>query len=134
MRRVILAATAFSLATAADAATLVIRATGVQSADGTLYVGICDRSFEEATCPYRNRAKARAGTVEFRVPNVKPGSYAIAIFHDLNGNTKLDRSLIGLPSEPYGFSNDVGRRGIPSFEGALVPVKEPSTSVTVTIR
>ena len=134
MKRVLLATAVFGLATAAEAATLVIRATGVQSSDGTLYVGICDRSFEEATCPYRDRAKARAGTVEFRVPNVKPGSYAVAVFHDLNGNTKLDRNFIGLPSEPYGFSNDVGRRGIPSFEGALVPVKEPSTSVTVTVR
>ena len=134
MKRVLLATAVFGFATAAEAATLVIRATGVQSSDGMLYVGICDRSFEEATCPYRDRAKARAGTVEFRVPNVKPGSYAIAVFHDLNGNTKLDRNFIGLPSEPYGFSNDVGRRGIPSFEGALVPVKEPSTSVTVTVR
>ena len=120
--------------TPAEAATLVIRAEGLRAADGTVYVGICDRSFDEATCPYRDRARARAGAVEFRVPNVKPGSYAIAIFHDLNGNAKLDRNLIGLPNEPYGFSNDVGRRGIPSFEGALVPVRDPSTAVTVTIR
>ena len=134
MTRANLALALMALALPAEAATLVIRAEGLRAADGMVYVGICDRSFDEATCPYRDRARARAGTVEFRVPNVKPGSYAIAIFHDLNGNAKLDRNLIGLPNEPYGFSNDVGRRGIPSFEGALVPVRDPSTSVTVTIR
>jgi uncharacterized protein (DUF2141 family) len=134
MIRVILAGAIVSLATAAPAATLVIRAEGVRSADGMVYVGVCDRSFDEASCPYRDRARARAGTVEFRIPNVRPGSYAIAIFHDLNGDGKLDRNLLGLPNEPYGFSNDVGRRGIPSFQGALVPVREPSTAVTVTIR
>jgi uncharacterized protein (DUF2141 family) len=99
-----------------------------------VYVGVCDRSFEEATCPYRDRAAARAGRVEFRVRNVQPGRYAIAVFHDLNGNGKLDRNFIGLPQEPYGFSNDTDRRGIPSFEGALVDVKDPTTSVTVPVR
>lgn len=125
---------ALTIGTAAQAATLVIRAEGVQSAEGMVYVGICDSSFDEATCPYRDRARARAGTIEFRVPNVRPGQYAIAIFHDLNGNGKLDRSFIGLPNEPYGFSNDVGRRGVPSFAGALITVRDPSTAVTVPIR
>jgi uncharacterized protein (DUF2141 family) len=134
MLRLYLAMALVGAVSAADAATLTIRATGIASSDGMLYAGICDKSFEEATCPYRDRVKAKAGSVEFRVENVKPGNYAIAVFHDLNGNGKLDRNLIGLPSEPYGFSNDVGRRGIPSFSGALVPVKDPATTVTVQIR
>jgi uncharacterized protein (DUF2141 family) len=125
---------ALMLGQSAGAATLVIRAEGVGSAQGMVYVGICDRSFEEATCPYRDRARARAGLVEFRLRNVQPGRYAIAVFHDTNGNGKLDRSFIGLPQEPYGFSNDVGRRGFPSFEGALVDVKDPTTAVTVPVR
>ena len=99
-----------------------------------VYAGICDRSFDEATCPYKDRESARAGIVEFTLRNVKPGTYAVAVFHDLNGNGRLDRNFIGLPSEPYGFSNDVGRRGPPSFEGALITVKEPSTTVRVTVR
>jgi uncharacterized protein (DUF2141 family) len=120
--------------TSGHAATLVIRAEGVQSNDGMVYAGICDRSFEEATCPYRDREPAKAGGVEFRVRNVKPGSYAIAVFHDTNANTKLDRNFIGLPTEPYGFSNDAGRRGPPNFERALITVKEPTTTIVVPVR
>ena len=118
----------------AEAATLIIRAQGIASAEGMVYAGICDRSFDEATCPYKDRAAAKAGTVEMRLTGVKPGTYAIAVFHDLNGDGKLGRNFIGLPNEPYGFSNDVGRRGPPEFTGALITVKDPSTTVVIPIR
>jgi uncharacterized protein (DUF2141 family) len=122
------------LAFPVQAATLIIRAEGVSSAQGMVYAGICDTSFEEATCPYKDRAQAKGGVVELRVRNVKPGSYAIAVFHDTNGDGKLDRNFIGLPSEPYGFSNNVGRRGPPNFEAARITVKEPSTTIVIPIR
>jgi uncharacterized protein (DUF2141 family) len=134
MRRHGLAALLLIAGLPAQAATLVIRAEGIRTADNMVYAGICDTSFEEATCPYKDRGPARPGTVELRLRNVKPGTYAIAVFHDRNGNGKLDRSFIGLPSEPYGFSNDVGRRGAPSFEAARVVVREPSTTIVVPVR
>jgi uncharacterized protein (DUF2141 family) len=34
------------------------------------------------------------------------GTYAIAVFQDLNGNGKLDTGLMGIPKEPYCFSNN----------------------------
>lgn len=34
------------------------------------------------------------------------GTYAIAVFQDLNGNGKLDTGLLGIPKEPYCFSNN----------------------------
>jgi uncharacterized protein (DUF2141 family) len=132
MIRALLIASSLAASAPAAAATLVIRAEG--AADGTVYAGVCDKTFDEATCPYRGRAASKGGRAEIRVQNVKPGRYAIAAFLDANGNGRLDRNLIGLPNEPYGFSNDVGRRGIPSFEGALVEVREPSSTVVVQIR
>ncbi|MEE1610647.1 DUF2141 domain-containing protein [Microvirga sp. CF3016] len=134
MRHVGLTAALFLSVSSAHAATLTIRAEGVQPDQNMVYAGICDTSFEEITCPYKDRGQARSGTVELRIRNVKPGSYAIAVFHDINGNGRLDRSFIGLPNEPYGFSNDVGRRGPPSFEAARIVVKEPATTVVIPIR
>lgn len=61
-------------ATSAPDATLVIRADGVRSIQNMVYAGICDSSFDEATCPYRDRSPARPGTVELRVRNVRPGT------------------------------------------------------------
>ncbi|MBO1905979.1 DUF2141 domain-containing protein [Microvirga sp. 3-52] len=134
MRPVGLAVVLFLSVSSTQAATLTIRAQGVQADRNMVYAGICDTSFDEATCPYKDRGQATAGTVELRIRNVKPGTYAIAVFHDVNGNGKLDRSFIGLPNEPYGFSNDVGRRGPPNFEAARILVKEPTTTVVIPIR
>jgi uncharacterized protein (DUF2141 family) len=128
----LLLALALPAAAPAAAATLVIRAEG--AADGVVYAGVCDRSFDEATCPYRGRAASKGGRAEIRIQNVRPGRYAVAAFLDANGTGRLDKSFIGLPAEPYGFSNEVGRRGIPSFEGALVEVRDPASTVVVQIR
>ncbi len=38
--------------------------------------------------------------------SVEPGNYAIAVYHDENGNGKMDKRMFGIPKEPYGFSND----------------------------
>jgi len=38
--------------------------------------------------------------------NVEPGTYAIAVVHDENGNGKLDKNFVGVPSEGYGVSNN----------------------------
>ncbi len=49
-------------------------------------------------------ATAPVQTVEFT--NVPPGTYAIQVLQDLNGNGRMDFTLVGLPAEPYGFSRD----------------------------
>ena len=38
--------------------------------------------------------------------SVEPGDYAIAVYHDENGNGKMDKRFFGIPKEPYGFSNN----------------------------
>jgi uncharacterized protein (DUF2141 family) len=119
---------------AAQNATLVVRADGIRSAEGSVFVGVCNKSLEERECPYGDRKPARAGSVEFRFPNIPAGQYAIAVYHDTNGNGRLDRSGIGFPQEPYGFSNDIGRTSIPTFNAARVNLNAPSTTIAVPVR
>ena len=38
--------------------------------------------------------------------SVEPGEYAVAVYHDENGNGKMDTRIFGIPKEPYGFSNN----------------------------
>jgi uncharacterized protein (DUF2141 family) len=42
--------------------------------------------------------------LEFTVELLE-GEYAISLYHDVNGNNKLDTGLYGIPVEGYGFSN-----------------------------
>lgn len=50
--------------------------------------------------------------------------FAIALFHDENGNKKLDKNLFGVPTERYGFSNNArGTFGPPSFSESAINLK-----------
>jgi uncharacterized protein (DUF2141 family) len=42
-------------------------------------------------------------THSFSLPK---GEYAVSVYHDLNGNDKLDKNIFGAPIEPYGFSRN----------------------------
>jgi uncharacterized protein (DUF2141 family) len=48
---------------------------------------------------------------------VVPGTYAVAVFHDENGNGKLDTNFLGIPREGVGVSNNKLRTlGPPTWE------------------
>jgi uncharacterized protein (DUF2141 family) len=55
---------------------------------------------------------------------VNAGTYAIAVFFDVNGNGSLDKNFLGIPKEEYGFSNNI----MPVTRSATF--KEASFSVT----
>jgi len=47
------------------------------------------------------------------------GNYAVAILHDENDDQKMNKTMLGLPAEGYGFSNNVmGAFGPPSWSRA----------------
>lgn len=70
-------------------------------------------------------------TITFK--NIEKGEYAFSMFHDVNGNSKLDKNFIGIPKEPYAFSNNQkGRFGPPSFNNAKIKIDQNKT-VTVKI-
>ena len=66
--------------------------------------------------------------------NLQPGSYAISLFHDENGNGTMDKNAIGIPSERYGFSRDArGMMGPPAFADAAI-VLGTDTSISITLK
>jgi uncharacterized protein (DUF2141 family) len=76
--------------------------------------------------------KAHEGQVAFTFKGLTPGRYAIASFHDENGNGSFDRTFLGLPKEGLGFSN--GARiflGPPTFDAAAVEVAAASRVLVV---
>ncbi len=67
----------------------------------------------------KSKGKVRDATARVQIEDVLPGQYAIAFFQDVNGDGTLNRSKLGIPSEPYGFSNNArGLFGPPSFKAA----------------
>lgn len=57
---------------------------------------------------------------------------AIAAYHDVNDNGKLDRNAIGIPSERYGYSRDArGMTGPPSYEDAVVSISDAPIEISI---
>ena len=66
--------------------------------------------------------------------NLEPGRYAAIAFHDENGNGKLDKNFLGIPTEPYGFSNNVqGFLGPPTFDAAAMALGDSNEGVQITL-
>ncbi len=80
-------------------------------------------------------SRARPGEVRFTIPGLAPGRYAVASYHDENGNGKFDQTWIGLPDEGLGFSNGawIGF-GAPAFDEAAVEISEKNRVIAVTLR
>ncbi|MGL5795737.1 MAG: DUF2141 domain-containing protein, partial [Waterburya sp.] len=64
------------------------------------------------------------------INNLHLGSYALAIFHDVNGDGELNRDFLGIPQEGFGFSqNPEIYTSPPSFEESVVSIKSAETNL-----
>ena len=107
----------------AHAADLTITVKGVRSADGAVFLAVydSDKSFMKVPqAKTTRRMNASKGDLKIVVQDLPAGKYAIASYHDENGNGKLDTNALGIPQEGYGFSNDArGMFGPPNFSEAV---------------
>jgi uncharacterized protein (DUF2141 family) len=87
--------------------TLVIRLENVRAAKGAIWVAAYDSAenfMVEAKAVGRKFAADKTGTLELKMEGLKFGSQALAIFHDLDGNGRLNTNFFGIPTEPFAFS------------------------------
>jgi uncharacterized protein (DUF2141 family) len=117
---------------------LTVRVVGLASDDGVVAVALYDRP---EAFNVRELAVASAwlepvhGVAVWPVGSLDPGLYAVAAYHDLDGDRELDRPTLGPPTEPYGFSRDArGTFGPPSFDAAAVELAGGMRTVEVTVR
>ena len=91
------------------AANLTIRVENVLPAGGVLRLGLYDaaRYPDDDSKPVASAdVPAVAGETVITLHGIAPGTYAIQTFQDVNANDKMDTSWVGLPLEPFGFSQD----------------------------
>jgi uncharacterized protein (DUF2141 family) len=134
LSRITLSAALFLSAGSASSATVEVRVSGV-SAKGMVRVAVCDRERFLKQCAFSASAPAQAGETTVAVKGVPTGTWAVLAYQDENGNGELDRNLVGMPKEAYGFSRDArGRFGPPGFEDAAIEVGEAPAVTSVRLR
>lgn len=110
---------------------------GLRSARGVIRICVTRDPAHFPDCqsdPAARRATVPAGGAVPEFADLPSGDYAVALFHDENGNGRLDR-VVGIPIEGVGFSNNPRLTfGPPRFTDARFPVAAPVADETVRMK
>ncbi len=118
--------------------TLTVHVDGLKNDNGLVEVSIysSDSGFPvdtgKALKNEFSKINDRQAEINFR--DLEFGSYAISVYHDENGNRKLDTNWLGIPKEGVGASNNAkGRFGPPKFRDAEFYFGKPEETITIRI-
>jgi uncharacterized protein (DUF2141 family) len=125
----------------ADGCQLLIKASGFESDKGQVLFVVVDspEAYDDlgandsaANSIARSLVKIVSGKAQgcFVLP---VGWYAVSVVHDENNNSVLDANFLGIPKEPYGFSNNPRGLGKPSFEAVKFRLDASPKTIEVTV-
>ena len=124
-----------------DHGNLYIIVKGISSDDGTVMIALFNsRNDYEADGEKNNAFIAVSADVsnqssEYVFKDIPYGEYAIKLFHDKNGNSKLDKNFFGGPKEPYGFSNNIQKKlSQPAWESVMFKVDSGNVTQKIEVK
>ncbi|WP_082577802.1 DUF2141 domain-containing protein [Flavobacterium sp. Root186] len=107
---------------------LTVAVSGLKSNTGIVKVGLynSDGTFLKTT--YKSiTSEIKNNEVVVTFDNLPAGEYAITTYHDENNNGKLDKNMMGIPSEDYAASNNAkGFMGPPVYKDAKFVIEKDS--------
>ncbi|MDP4683960.1 MAG: DUF2141 domain-containing protein [Crocinitomicaceae bacterium] len=116
---------------------LTIEIYGFEDNQGVAYVGLYREAddFPKMNAQFKGKTIGISNkSVKLKFTDLPDEKFAVAVFHDRNKNGKLDRNLLGIPTESYGFSNNAREMfSSPSFSSASFNVKS-ETIIKIQIR
>lgn len=99
---------------------LSITISNIYPVKGDIYIAIYDNDddyMDLEKVAFRNITPIEAEVQTIIINDIPAGEYAVSVFQDIDENGELNTNAIGIPGEPYGFSNDArGRFGPPKFK------------------
>ncbi len=120
------------ICTSIYAQTLNIQINKIKNNRGSILVSIYNG---ERGFPYQSTSsiktfsvKSMQGSIEVTAKDLPTGQYAVALFHDADGNGKLSTNILGMPKEGYAFSNNASSfLGVPGFKDASFYFRRDTT-------
>lgn len=110
-----------------------VEVSGLKSDKGQVMIGLYNSEKQFLKTIYKGSVAAiKDNKAKTTFSNLPKGEYAVSVFHDENGNGKLDTNFMGIPKEDYGASNDAkGFMGPPKYRDAkfiadedkVIPIK-----------
>lgn len=94
--------------TPAQTSTVTINISNIQEESGELFIGLFrpEEGFPVVGDNFNGKT-IRTNSSQHQVRfEIEDGTYAVAVFQDLNANEELDENFSGIPTEPYCFSTN----------------------------
>lgn len=88
---------------------LTINVTNLKSKTAIIVIGLyatSNKFLDENDQLQEYRIKPKNGKFSTKITNQKYGEFGMAIYQDVDGDGKITKNLIGIPKEPYAFSNN----------------------------
>ncbi|MAE08521.1 MAG: hypothetical protein CL661_07150 [Bacteroidetes bacterium] len=107
--------------------TITVRVSNIELNGSKIFIALYDNenNFDQKLGTFDSlKIVSKTETIDVKFKDVKSGDYAVAVFQDLNNNSKLDKVGLNIPQEPVGISNYATNRilGRPKFKNAQFQV------------
>lgn len=123
-------------AAAQEAGELSVTFSGIQTPTGALFVALYDSeaAFTGGKPVGGYRLAVEGASVATAIKDLKPGRYAIKVYHDVNGDGRMNQNAFGIPTEPYAASNNApATMGPPAWNDAVFEVTAQGGTQTIAI-
>ena len=118
--------------TATKSGTTITVTVPVSSDNGNVIMGLYTKdNFMKAGPLQGVESEIVDGYAKATFTDVQPGVYAISLFHDKNGNKRMDFEANGMPKEMYGVSNNPMSYGPPKWSEAKFEVGSQALEMTI---
>ncbi|MBR9824593.1 MAG: DUF2141 domain-containing protein [Alphaproteobacteria bacterium] len=107
---------------------------GIAPSEGSLMIAVFDSADAwNGGAPVAGiRASVDGEQVTATLGTLPAGRYGIKMYHDVNANGEMDTNLMGIPSEPFAFSNNArGRFGPASWDDAAFELTAQSANQSI---
>lgn len=114
----------------ADQVSIDVRVDNVRPNQGAVRVALYDEGSWLGQPVVGQQIAASGSSVTLRIQAPASGLYGLAAYQDTNSDGRLNRNVVGIPSEPTAFSNDAPMNfGPPRFRDAALNVRTPTQAV-----
>lgn len=121
-----------------DSGKLTVIIEGIDNTDGKILIALNNskENYEDKDRVFRGAHLDITGRqVIYTFENLPYGEYAIKTFHDENTDGELNKNILGMPTERYGFSNNArGTLGPATWEDAKFKFDSGSDTLMIQIK
>ncbi len=120
----------------AQSAVLTIEITNIRFEKGWIRIGLYNHPDQFPVNPAKKydiqKTSLREGMMEILLDDLLPGTYAISLLDDVNGNDQMDYRLVKIPGEGFGFSNNIKPKlKHPPFDHCSFQIPEGASRIRI---